>query len=173
MLWRRFLGLPPLLIALHFGAAAATETPIIPKHPTLPEALDDPADVTLPDPDLWQRIRMGFALEPLESPLVAEHEAWYSARPDYIKRFVDRGSRYLHYIVEQVEKRGMPMEIALLPVVESALPTRVFAFARLGAVAVHSLDGQELRAVAGLVEGQPARHRRRDRCGAQLSPAPA
>jgi membrane-bound lytic murein transglycosylase D len=72
------------------------------------------------DADLWHRIRMGFQLEPLDSQLVFEHEDWYSRRPDYIQRFVDRGSKYLHHIVEEVEKRGMPMEIALLPVIESA-----------------------------------------------------
>ena len=87
---------------------------------SLPSAFDDVDDVPLPDPDLWQRIRFGFALDPLDSPLVAEQEDWYASRPDYIKRFVDRGSLYLHYIVEQVEKRHMPTEIALLPVVESA-----------------------------------------------------
>lgn len=95
--------------------------------PPLPSAFDAPDDVPMPDPDLWQRIRVGFALEPLDSPLVQEHEAWYASRPDYIKRFVDRGSRYLHYIVEQVEKRGMPTEIALLPVVESAFTPRAMS----------------------------------------------
>jgi membrane-bound lytic murein transglycosylase D len=55
---------------------------------------------------------------------VREHEDWYSSRPDYIKRFVGRGSLYLHYIVEQVEKRHMPTEIALLPVIESAFTPR-------------------------------------------------
>lgn len=93
----------------------------------LPSAFEAPDDVPLPDPDLWQRIRVGFALDPLDSPLVQEHEAWYANRPDYIKRFVDRGSRYLHYIVEQVEKRGMPTEIALLPVVESAFTPRAMS----------------------------------------------
>ncbi len=92
----------------------------VPSPAALPPAFEDVDDVPMPDKDLWQRIRVGFALEPLESPLVAEHEAWYAGRPEYIKRFVDRGSLYLHYIVEQVEKRNMPMEIALLPVVESA-----------------------------------------------------
>ena len=95
--------------------------------PPLPSAFEAPDDVPLPDPDLWQRIRVGFALEPLDSPLVQEHEAWYASRPDYIKRFVDRGSRYLHYIVEQVEKRGMPTEIALLPVVESAFTPKAMS----------------------------------------------
>ena len=63
-------------------------------------------------------------MEPMDSPLVANHEVWYSSRPEYIKRFVDRGSLYLHHIVEQVEKRRMPMEIALLPVIESAFTPR-------------------------------------------------
>jgi membrane-bound lytic murein transglycosylase D len=101
-------------------AFAAPTPPAAPSPPSLPSAFDDVDDVPLPDPDLWQRIRLGFALDALDSPLVAEHEAWYASRPEYIKRFVDRGSLYLHYIVEQVEKRKMPMEIALLPVVESA-----------------------------------------------------
>jgi peptidoglycan lytic transglycosylase D len=95
--------------------------------PALPSAFDDPTDVPLPDPDLWQRIRMGFALDAMDSPLVAEHEEWYASRPDYIARFVDRGSRYLHYIVEQVDKRGMPMEIALLPVIESAFTPKAYS----------------------------------------------
>src|SRR5947209_12347192 len=98
--------------------------------PSLPDPFDDPDDVPMPDPDLWQRIRVGFALEPLDSALVHEHEDWYASRPEYIKRFVDRGSRYLHYIVEQVEKRGMPTEIALLPVVESAFVPKAFSRAK-------------------------------------------
>ncbi len=92
----------------------------------IPDAFEEPA-VPMPDPDLWQRVRKGFLLEPLDSPLVLEHETWYANRPDYIRRFVDRGSRYLHYIVEEVEKRGMPTEIALLPVVESAFNPHAYS----------------------------------------------
>lgn len=102
--------------------------------PVLPDAFEDPEDVPMPDPDLWHRIRVGFLLEPLESPLVEEHENWYSSRPDYIKRFVDRGSRYLHHIVEQVEKRDMPMEIALLPVIESAFTPRAMSRAKASGI---------------------------------------
>jgi membrane-bound lytic murein transglycosylase D len=112
-----------LAALLSLGAPAlAAPTPVAgsPGPTLLPSAFEDPYDVPLPDKDLWQRIRLGFALEPLESHLVAEHEKWYASRPEYIKRFVDRGSLYLHHIVEQVEKRKMPMEIALLPVIESA-----------------------------------------------------
>ena len=108
-------------------AAAAPSVALAAPGPALPSAFDDPTDVPLPDPDLWQRIRMGFTLDAMDSPLVAEHEEWYASRPDYIKRFVDRGSRYLHYIVEQVDKRGMPMEIALLPVIESAFTPKAYS----------------------------------------------
>jgi membrane-bound lytic murein transglycosylase D len=108
------------------GALAAPAMPPAAAPAAIPDAFDDP-EVPMPDPDLWQRIRKGFLLEPLESPLVAENEAWYSSRPDYIKRFVDRGSRYLHHIVEEVEKRGMPTEIALLPVVESAFNPHAYS----------------------------------------------
>ena len=111
------------------SATAFTSTPAAPSVPlpALPSAFEDFEDVPLPDPDLWQRIRVGFLLDALDSPLVAEHEEWYVGRPEYIKRFVDRGSRYLHYIVEQVEKRHMPMEIALLPVVESAFNPKAYS----------------------------------------------
>ena len=82
------------------------------------------------DADLWNRIRNGFAMESLDTPAVQEHEQWYAARPDYIKRFVERGSKYLHHIVEEVEKRGMPMEVALLPVIESAFNPQAYSRAK-------------------------------------------
>jgi peptidoglycan lytic transglycosylase D len=111
---------------------AATPAPLV--KPALPDPFDDPDDVPMPDPDLWQRIRVGFALEPLDTPLVHDHEDWYTSRPEYIKRFVDRGSRYLHYIVEEVEKRHMPMEIALLPIVESAFTPRAMSRAKASGI---------------------------------------
>ena len=77
-------------------------------------------DLTTAPTSLWTRIRLGFGLPDVASPLVREQEEWYANRPDYIKRTVARSSRYLHYIVEEVQKRGMPTEIALLPIIESA-----------------------------------------------------
>jgi membrane-bound lytic murein transglycosylase D len=71
--------------------------------------------------DLWGRIRAGFALPPLNTSLVAKKEQFYLDRPEYMQRMFARGSRYLYYIVEEVEKRGMPTELALLPFVESAM----------------------------------------------------
>ena len=112
-------------------AAAATPAEKAPLAiPALPDPFDDPDDLPMPDPDLWQRIRVGFLMEPLDTPLVHEHEDWYTKRPEYIKRFVDRGSRYLHYIVEEVEKRSMPMEVALLPVIESAFTPKAYSRAK-------------------------------------------
>lgn len=70
--------------------------------------------------DLWQRIRNGFAMHDMDSPLIARHEQWYANRPDYVARMTDRSQRYLYFITEEVEKRGMPTEIALLPMIESA-----------------------------------------------------
>lgn len=125
--WRRNLRWMALAAAVAATAAVAKEpSRLTPAPLPIPDAFDDP-EVPMPDPDLWQRVRKGFLLDPLESPLVAENEAWYSNRPDYIKRFVDRGSRYLHHIVEEVEKRNMPTEIALLPVVESAFNPHAYS----------------------------------------------
>jgi len=120
-------GVLALVLALAAGTAFSSSPPPEIPPPSLPSAFEDIDDVPLPDPDLWQRIRLGFRLDALDSPLVAEQEAWYSSRPEYIKRFRDRGSLYLHYIVEQVEKRGMPTEIALLPVIESAFNPKAYS----------------------------------------------
>jgi membrane-bound lytic murein transglycosylase D len=83
---------------------------------------------------LWERIRLGFAMEDLESPLVQKWEDWYSSRPEYLERIVERSRRILFHVVEQLEKRGMPTEIALLPIVESAYNTR--AYSRAHAVGI-------------------------------------
>ncbi|MBL8510310.1 MAG: transglycosylase SLT domain-containing protein, partial [Betaproteobacteria bacterium] len=66
----------------------------------------------------------------LNSPLVQEQENWYASRPDYIQRFVERGSRYLYHIVEESERRGLPTEIALLPIIESAFNPQAYSRAK-------------------------------------------
>jgi membrane-bound lytic murein transglycosylase D len=72
------------------------------------------------DADLWARIRGGFAIPDLESDLVRDREQWYSSRNDYIARMVERSRKYLYYIVDEIERRKMPTELALLPFIESA-----------------------------------------------------
>jgi membrane-bound lytic murein transglycosylase D len=84
------------------------------------------ASATL-DTDLWQRVRRGFVMDELVSPLVQNQELWYANRPDYINRFVERGARYMHHIVEEVEKRGLPTEIVLLPIIESAFNPQAYS----------------------------------------------
>ena len=77
--------------------------------------------------DVWQRIRQGYALPEPTSPYTARHESWYAARPDYINRMLERSRKYLYHVVEEVQKRGMPTEIALLPMVESAYNPQAYS----------------------------------------------
>ena len=80
--------------------------------------------------DLWERIRRGFAMPDLESDLVLDREQWYATRPDYIQRMTERSSRYLFHIVEEIERRNIPMELALLPFIESAFNPQAVSSAR-------------------------------------------
>ncbi|SCB16377.1 transglycosylase SLT domain-containing protein [Cupriavidus alkaliphilus] len=73
-----------------------------------------------PSSDIWDRIRRGFAMTDLEGTLVDDRTQWYAQRPEYMERMVGRSSRYLYHIVEELEQRKMPTELALLPFVESA-----------------------------------------------------
>ena len=73
-----------------------------------------------PPADLWERIRRGFAMPNLENDLVTDREQWYSTRPDYTLRMTERSRKYLFHIVEELEVRNMPSELALLPFIESA-----------------------------------------------------
>jgi membrane-bound lytic murein transglycosylase D len=70
--------------------------------------------------DIWERIRRGYAMPDLDNDLVRDREQWYATRPDYIQRMTERSERYLFHIVEEIERRNMPMELALLPFIESA-----------------------------------------------------
>ena len=84
--------------------------------------------------DLWQRIRNGFAMSEMKNPLVARHQNWYASRPDYVARMTERARLYLYFIVEEVEKRNMPMEIALLPMIESAFNPGAYSGARASGI---------------------------------------
>jgi membrane-bound lytic murein transglycosylase D len=93
-------------------ADSATPAPILTRDTSTPTAT--------PPVDLWTRIRSGFSMSPLNSPQVASSVNWYAQRPDSMRRTIERSKMYLFHIMEQVQKRGMPSEIALLPIVESA-----------------------------------------------------
>ena len=88
------------------------------------------SDVYAPSSNLWIRIRDGFEMEPMNTPLEIEQVRWLSARPDYVHRSMARSSRYLFYIVQEVNARKMPTEIALLPFVESAFVTHAKSSAK-------------------------------------------
>ena len=102
--------------------------------PTVEDSLRPGMKIDLDAPtarrDLWDRLRAGFQLEDLENEGVRRAEAWYSARPDYVQRMTERGSRYLFHIIEEVEKRGMPAELALLPFTESAFNPQAMSTAK-------------------------------------------
>lgn len=80
--------------------------------------------------DLWLRVRRGFAIPDLDTDLVRKGEQWYTSRPDYVARMTERSSRYMFYIVEEIERRGMPTEIALLPFIESAFNPQAISSAK-------------------------------------------
>ena len=83
-----------------------------------------------PSDNLWLRIRDGFQMEPMNTSLEIEQVRWLAARPDYVNRSMTRSSRYLFYIVQEVNARNMPTEIALLPFVESAFVTNAKSSAK-------------------------------------------
>jgi membrane-bound lytic murein transglycosylase D len=119
---------PSVSVASPPNTYTSGDLPALPSAPlintgTSSNSIAVTADAVLPAVpyDLWDRIREGFALEPLnDNQRIASQIAWFSARPDYVERTVERSRRYLYFIVEEVQRRGIPTEIALLPIVESA-----------------------------------------------------
>ncbi|MGZ3183855.1 MAG: transglycosylase SLT domain-containing protein [Telluria sp.] len=102
------------------GAAAAQQAPVSAKSITVDSFAKLKTADDYKETDLWARIRSGYAIPDIDNPLVANHIAWYASRPDYIARTTERASRYLYHVVTELEKRGMPTELALLPFIESA-----------------------------------------------------
>ena len=84
--------------------------------------------------EIRQRIIDGYAMQNVASTRTSEHEAWYAKRPDYIKRMMERSQKYLYFIVGEVEKRGMPTEIALLPMIESAFNPQAYSTSRAAGI---------------------------------------
>ena len=116
-------------------APAAPAQPAV--IPTGPMSAIQPTDLTSASvapleapPDLWHRIRRGFKMPDLDNDLVRKQEQWYASRPDYIQRMTDRSRKYLFHIVEELERRNMPTELALLPFIESAFNPQAVSSAR-------------------------------------------
>jgi membrane-bound lytic murein transglycosylase D len=119
---------------------------VIPAPPTAPEStLAPPAAgatplLTMPREwqhhngedydDLFDRMRAGFALDEVQEPAINTQLAWFEHNPEYLERVFQRGQRYLYHVVTEVEARGMPLEFALLPVVESAYEPFAYSTSR-------------------------------------------
>ncbi|KAF0192823.1 MAG: membrane-bound lytic murein transglycosylase D [Gammaproteobacteria bacterium] len=89
---------------------------------------------TLIEVDLWQRIRGGYALVDYGNPRVEAERQWFTKHVAYLDRVAERAEPYLYHIVEEVEKRGMPMEIALLPIIESAFQPLAYSHGRAAGI---------------------------------------
>ncbi|TPE51279.1 LysM peptidoglycan-binding domain-containing protein [Maribrevibacterium harenarium] len=90
------------------------------KAPQTAEVIPDIPEEPLPPADIWERIRAGYQLKlDHDQPRLYSQIKWYSSHPAYLDRVSNRGQRYLHYIVSELEKNNMPLEIAFLPIVES------------------------------------------------------
>lgn len=157
-LLRFLLGVSSVALFLHFPAAAAgsdtaavvasATTAVTPSDPFIlpslmgqepgnngPDLLQNApgiatVDLTSNEGNIWERIRDGFGMRDLSGPLVDEKIRWYAARPQALKSMVERSRKYLFHIVTELEKRGMPTELALLPLVESAFNPMAFSSAK-------------------------------------------
>ena len=89
-----------------------------------------PADYS----DVWARLRSQLSLNSPQNPRIERELAWYRAHPQYFSRISERARPYLHFIAEEVEKRGMPGEIALLPAVESSFEPLAYSSGRASGI---------------------------------------
>lgn len=117
-------SLPDSVIVNDPAAEQMLEEPELPPALPVPEQSAPIDDAGPPEPivygDVFDRIRENLALPDLEHRRVQSEIAWLQRNPDYLARTMGRAQRYLHYIVDEVETRGLPGDLALLPVVESA-----------------------------------------------------
>lgn len=84
-------------------------------------------DLTADSDNLWDRIRNGFAMPNLNDDLTLYYQQWYQARPEALRRMVERSRPFMHFIVQELEARGMPTELALLPMVESSFNSMAYS----------------------------------------------
>ncbi len=115
-------------------SVAVTIPPFIPNGPLSPvepaqAATQNVATLAAPV-DLWDRIRRGYAMPDLQGDLVRDREQYYATRPDYIQRMSERSRKYMFHIVEELERRNMPSELALLPFIESAFNPQAVSSAK-------------------------------------------
>ncbi len=100
------------------------------EHATHIEAPDPDA----PPEDIWERIRRGLAMEDRDNQRIDQHIDWYTRHPAYLDRVATRAEPYLYYILEEIEAREMPTEMALLPVIESAYDPFAYSHGRASGI---------------------------------------
>lgn len=106
--------------------------------PTLLESapeceVSDDQIAQFPSPDytsLWDRLRAGYGLPQQNNARIDNHYKWYARNQRYMARVSERAQRYLFHIVTELEKRQMPQELALLPIVESAFDPFAYSHGR-------------------------------------------
>ena len=81
--------------------------------------------------DVWERMRQGFKLQDGQNvnPRIEQQRLWFASNPSFLENAGERGSLYIHYIVERLEERNMPLELALLPAIESAYNPMAYSHA--------------------------------------------
>jgi membrane-bound lytic murein transglycosylase D len=80
---------------------------------------------------VWQRIRLGYGMNwQFEEPRIDAEFNWYVKNPRYMARVSERAERYVYYVTEQLVKHQMPLELALLPIVESAYDPFAYSHGR-------------------------------------------
>ncbi len=117
---KRNVVILPLATALAPIATAAVAAPIGEEPTAQYQSYEAFSASNKAEINLWQRIFSRFEIKDENNLRSKKYEDWYSARPEYVERMMDRSQKYLFYVVGEVEKRDMPSEIALLPMIESA-----------------------------------------------------
>ncbi|MEP7311103.1 MAG: LysM peptidoglycan-binding domain-containing protein [Pseudomonadota bacterium] len=138
----------PAVIGLLLAACASTPKdshgPSIPEPVpvSLPASESDPFLAALPDfdpaavptspmyGDLLARLRTGFAIEEIDDKRIDRETDWIAKHPDYLERTLNRAAPYWHFIVNEVEARKLPLELAVLPIIESAFEPYAYSRAR-------------------------------------------
>ena len=87
-------------------------------------------DLTHPPRDMWDRIRRGFAIPNLDNELTQRWTDYYASHPESVLLMSQRAGKYLYYIVDELNRRGLPTELALLPFVESAYNPTAYSHAK-------------------------------------------
>jgi len=118
-------GSPPVKTQSAVKRAAADLPPV-----TVTDLKSDQVTPLTAPADLWERIRRGFAIPDLTSDVVDKWQKWYLAHTNYLDRMTDRSQLYIFHVVETLELRGMPTELALLPYIESAFNPHALSSAR-------------------------------------------